>query len=91
MTNTENVGRRKRGSKPERIPLGDGEEAWRNDIVASDFGESERTLNRMDKDGAPYLYCGGCKYRPINAFRAYRASLIKRQGQPPRRRHRVGT
>ena len=54
---------RRREARPERISLGD-QDAVRNDIVAKEEGSSERTLNRKDKDGAPFMYFGGCKYRP---------------------------
>jgi hypothetical protein len=79
-------GRPKRSDRPERIPLPDGEELWRNDIVAKEWGTSERDLNRLDADGAPYMIVGGCKYRPIFEFRAFRAERIQRRGQPPQRR-----
>lgn len=38
------VGRRPRAKRPERIDLGNGETAVRNDIVAAESGISERTL-----------------------------------------------
>jgi hypothetical protein len=79
------IGRKKRRDKPARIPLGNGDEGLRNDLVAIEWGESERTVNRGDAQGAPYFYAGGVKYRPINEYRAYRASRIVRRGQAPRR------
>lgn len=79
------VGRRRRAKRPERIDLGGGEEAVRNDLVAAANGTSERTLNRADKDGAPYLFVGGVKYRPINEYKKFLASRVQRMN-PPRRR-----
>jgi hypothetical protein len=86
MVTIERVGRRGRSSKPERIPMAGGDTAVRNDIVALEVGETERTLNKGDREGAPYVYFGGVKYRPINEFRAFRSSKIVRQGQQRRRR-----
>jgi len=54
---------RRREVHPERITVG-GEVFIRNDILAREQGESERSLNRGDKDGAPYRFFGGVKYRP---------------------------
>jgi hypothetical protein len=54
---------RRREMHPERITVG-GEVFIRNDILAREQGESERSLNRGDKDGAPYRFFGGVKYRP---------------------------
>jgi hypothetical protein len=72
-------GRRKRSEHPERIPLADGEEAWRNDLVAKEDGTSERDLNRRDAEGAPYLYFANIKYRPINEYRDFKSSRIQRR------------
>jgi hypothetical protein len=83
--NRSGVGRKKKGDKPERVPLGDGEEAVRNDVIAKQFGESLRTVNAKDKDGAPYLMIGGVKYRPLREYLAFRSRFIVRQGQEPRR------
>jgi hypothetical protein len=79
-------GRPNRSERPERIPLADGEEAVRNDLVAKEHGTSERTVNRDDAKGAPYLYFGGVKYRPIKEYRAFLAGRIQRRGQAPQRR-----
>jgi hypothetical protein len=81
-------GRPKRSERPERIPLADGEEAVRNDVLANEQGTSERTVNRDDSKGAPYLYFGGVKYRPIKEYRAFLAGRIQRRGQAPQRRRR---
>jgi len=79
-------GRLNRSKRPERILLADGEEAVRNDLVAKEQGTSERTVNRDDAKGAPYLYFGGVKYRPIKEYRAFLAGRIQRRGQAPQRR-----
>jgi hypothetical protein len=54
---------RRREAHPERIVVGD-EVFIRNDVLAREQGESERSLNRGDKRGAPYRFFGGVKYRP---------------------------
>jgi hypothetical protein len=81
-------GRTKRSERAERIPLADGEEAVRNDLIAKEQRTSERTVNRGDAEGAPYLYFGGVKYRPIKEYRAFLAGRIQRRNQPPQRRRR---
>jgi len=81
------AGRRARSAHPERIPLND-DDLVRNDLIAAEVGTSERTVDRGDKDGAPYTYIGGVKYRPINAYRQFLASRIERRNQAPRRRRR---
>jgi hypothetical protein len=82
-----NRGRRTRSSRPERIDIG-SDELVRNDLIPQELGlgTSERTVNRGDKDGAPYTYIGGVKYRPINAYRQFLASCVERRNQAPRRR-----
>jgi hypothetical protein len=54
----------------------------RNDVVAGDEGNCERTLNRRDKDGAPYIYIGGVKYRPIERYHEFMLGRIQVH-QPP--------
>ena len=54
---------RRREAHPERITVG-GETFIRNDILAREQGESERSLNRGDARGAPYRFFGRVKYRP---------------------------
>src|SRR5215813_11986052 len=54
---------RQRELKPERIVVGD-EVFIRNDVLARSLGESERSLNRADRLGAPYRFFGGVKSRP---------------------------
>ena len=36
----------------------------RNDVTAKKYGESERSANRRDNEGAPYIFFGNVKYRP---------------------------
>ena len=91
---TRPVDKRCRVAHPERIAAGDVEYE-RNDIAAERNGESERTANNRDKDGAPYRYFGGVKYRPQPEYDQFIASGIRRQQplQPKRRRRpaaRVG-
>jgi hypothetical protein len=81
------TGRRSRSAHPERIPLND-DELVRNDLIAAELGSSERSVNRGDANGAPFMLVGGIKYRPIKAYRTYLAEQIKRKSQPQRRRAR---
>jgi hypothetical protein len=52
-------------------------------------GESERTVNSRDKDGAPYIMIGGVKYRPLREYLAFRSRFIVRQGQSSRGHRRA--
>jgi hypothetical protein len=82
--------KRNREMRPERIEVGD-EVLERNDIIAKRFGESVRAFNKRDRDGAPYLFVAGTKYRPVGAFNAYIKNSVRRQKplqQPKRRRTR---
>src|SRR5215831_17833768 len=54
---------RRRELHPERIVVGD-KTLERNDVVAKRYGESERSVNRRDSKGAPYIFLSGIKYRP---------------------------
>src|SRR6516162_6575677 len=74
--------RRFRTERPERMMIG-GEQMVRNDIVARDEGDAERTLNRRDKDGAPYIYIGGVKYRPIEQYHQFLLGRMQVRNQPP--------
>jgi hypothetical protein len=55
--------KRRKENHPERIVIG-GKTLERNDVTAQRYGESERTANRRDREGAPYLFIGNIKYRP---------------------------
>jgi hypothetical protein len=75
----------RRSARPEQIDLGD-DTGIRNDIVAREYGVTERALNGDDADGAPFIIYKKVKYRPIKAFRAYPAGKITIRNQKPRRR-----
>jgi hypothetical protein len=84
MTDTTITSRHCRASKPERITVGD-ETFVRNDVLAKEQGASERTINRLDAEGAPYTYLAGVKFRPLERFHAFLLSRI-RVRKPPKRR-----
>jgi hypothetical protein len=71
---------RRREQHPERIEIG-GEGFLRNDIQAKQLGCSERSVNRGDKDGAPYVFIGGIKYRPEKRYAAFFMKRIQ-EGKP---------
>ena len=79
----------RRSTRPERMVIG-GVEMVRNDVVAREQGGvAERTINRGDKDGAPYIYIGGVKYRPIEQYHQFLLGQIKGgRNQPQRGRAR---
>jgi hypothetical protein len=80
--------KRCRDAKPERLTIG-GETFVRNDVVAREHGVCERTINRDDKHGAPFLLIGSVKYRPQGRYHEFLLSRI-RQHKPPRgRKHRA--
>ena len=83
MDNTATLGNRRKKSRPERIVVGD-ETFERNDITAKRYGGSERTINRGDRDGAPFRFFNGIKYRPMKRYDAFVLSTI--QELKPRRR-----
>ncbi len=84
------LNKRCKAQHPERIDLGDGCEAVRNDVRAKELGISERSLNRDDAKGAPFLYVGNVKYRPCPEHpRWFAANKIQRRGQAPTRRRRI--
>ena len=70
-----------RAAHPERITIG-GEVFVRNDIKAKEQGESERSLNRGDKRGAPYRFFGGIKYRPERLHAEFVMRTVVRKPQP---------
>jgi hypothetical protein len=72
---------RRREAHPERIVIG-GEVFIRNDIQAEQLGCSERSVNRGDKDGAPFLFIGGVKYRPERRYANFLLNSIQ-VGKPP--------
>jgi hypothetical protein len=78
-----------RTERPERLTIG-GVEMVRNDVVAREEGACERTINRLDRLGAPYLMIAGVKYRPIERYHEFLLGQIKvrNQSQKKRRGHR---
>jgi hypothetical protein len=76
--------KRDRRAHPERIAIG-SETFERNDIRAKNLCMSERSLNRGDTQGAPYVFLGGIKYRPVERHDAFILSGIRAR-TPPRRR-----
>jgi hypothetical protein len=80
---TENLDPRCRARRPDRVELGD-DVAVRNDLVARQDGIAERTLNRYDGQGAPFIMIGGVKYRPERAYREWLAGRVVRRN-PPRK------
>jgi hypothetical protein len=73
--------------KPERIDIG-SDMLVRNDTLAREHGVAERTLDRGDARGSPYVYIGGVKYRPLREFNEFVAASIVRRGSAPTRRRR---
>ena len=78
--------KRDRRAHPQRITLG-GETLERNDICAQRLCMSERSLNRGDRLGAPYVFLGGIKYRPVERHDAFiLASIQQRKPPSPKRK-----
>ena len=79
---------RRRETHPERIEIG-GEVLLRNDVQARQLGCSERSVNRGDKDGAPFVFIGGIKYRPEKRYAAFFLNQIQEgRPRPPKRKTR---
>jgi hypothetical protein len=76
---------RRREAHPERITVG-GETFIRNDVLAREQGESERSLNRGDARGAPYRFFGGVKYRPERLHAEFVLKSIQSHKPQPQRR-----
>lgn len=55
-----------------------GDELVPNEALAQEWDCTERTLNRYDKRGLPFVMVGGRKFRPLNAARDWLAGNIKR-------------
>jgi len=72
---------RSREAHPERIVVAD-ETFVRNDKMAEKHGVSERTLQRGDRDGAPYRFFGGVKYRPERRYDQFVLDSIQVRRQP---------
>jgi hypothetical protein len=74
-----------RTDRPERLTIG-GVEMVRNDVIAREEGCCERTVNRLDSLGAPYLMIAGCKYRPIERYHRFLLEQIQVRNQSPKKR-----
>jgi hypothetical protein len=79
--------RPRRSARPERITIA-GKEFARNDVLAAEGGITERTLNRGDARGDPYLMLYGVKYRPVEEHAAYLLGKVKRRNQASAGRRR---
>jgi hypothetical protein len=78
--------KRRKEAHPERIVVG-GKTLERNDVVAKRYGESERSTNRRDRQGAPYLYVSNIKYRPQPDYDEFvLAGVVRRRPVLSRRR-----
>ena len=86
-TNEPPLDPRCREAHPERITVG-GEVFIRNDVLAREQGESERSLNRGDKRGAPYRFFGGIKYRPERLHAEFIMRTIEMRQPQPRKQSR---
>jgi hypothetical protein len=87
-TETQPLDPRCREAHPEHITIGD-EIFDRNDISAGRYGESERSHNRRDKEGAPHLFVAGIKYRPRERLAAHFLSRIQVNKRPEPKRRRA--
>ncbi len=88
ISTQEPLDKRCREAHPERIVVGD-ETFARNDVLAKRYGVSERTLNRGDRDGAPFRFFGGVKYRPEERYDAFVLNGIQTQKPRPPKRSRT--
>jgi hypothetical protein len=79
-----------RAERPERVVIG-GETFVRNDVLAKEQRVTERTINRGDRRGAPFIYLYGVKYRPEGLYGKFIASGIKTRKPTTARRRRAST
>ena len=81
------TGRSSLKSRPRRIQLQDDvlviDEDFHQEVLA---GASRRTGKRLEAEGLPFAMVAGCKYRPLNAGRAWLADRITHKNKPKRRR-----
>jgi len=82
--------RRGRAECPERLVV-NGETLVRNDVKAREIGATERTINRGDARGAPYVFVAGVKYRPETRYNEFLLSHITQARRLPRDRRRTPT
>jgi hypothetical protein len=76
---------RRKEARPEHISVAD-EVFERNDLTAKRYGGSERTVNRGDKNGAPFRFFNGVKYRPVKRYDAFILSTVQVRKPPPHQR-----
>ena len=81
------IDKRRREAHPERITVS-STTFERNDITAERLGETERTMNKRDRTGAPFQYFGGIKYRPLPDYDEHILSGIRRHQPEQPQRHR---
>jgi hypothetical protein len=79
---------RRREAHPERITIAN-ETFERNDIRAKKLCMSERSLNRGDRQGAPYVFLGGVKYRPMERHDAFILASIQVRKPPTSSRRKA--
>ena len=84
-TQDQPLDKRCRDAHPERIVV-DGVTYERGDITARKYGESVRSQNRRDREGAPYHYFGNIKYRPQPHYDNFIINGIKTDKPPPSKR-----
>jgi hypothetical protein len=74
---------------PARIVL-NGDELVRDDIFHIEVlaGANRRTGKRYERDGLPFVYIRGLKYRPLREGREWLANRIQRPNQKHARRSR---
>ena len=87
-TEQQPLDKRCREMHPERITVG-STVFERNDVTAARFGETERTLNKRHRTGAPFQYFGGIKYRPIPHFDDFIVNGIRQQRPQAQQKRRA--
>jgi hypothetical protein len=78
--------KRRKEARPEHIVVG-GVTFERNDITAQRYASCLRTIDRGDRDGAPFIFFNGVKYRPKERYDNFVLSRIQ-EGKPQLRRHK---
>jgi len=77
-----------RETHPEHIIVG-GKVLERNDITAKRYGESERSVNRRDRLGAPFIFISNIKYRPVEDYDRFVLSTIQQHKPQASRRRKA--
>jgi hypothetical protein len=83
MDSEQRLDPRRRELHPERLKIA-GQEFIRNDVQAKELGISERSVDRGDKLGAPWLMIGNIKYRPVQGFADFLLSRVQTRKPQPR-------